>query len=259
MWSGQKWVVTAFAFWTALICPPALQATEPPEASHVTPVGLIQGETTLLTFHGRHLEDAFAVLSMDGPGLTFGEVKPHENGRRMEVEVTVSEECPIGEHRCRILSRRGWSYVQTLWVAAGARLEEDEMQQATLRDLPVVIEGSLPGEDRDVFHIWLEEGERLTAEVEAMRLGRRMLDVALELYHPSGERLKAVDDTLLLGNDPFLTFVAPEAGTYRVEIHEAAFQGDGRAHYRLHLGGWRRPIAVLPLGAPAGRDRKSVV
>lgn len=136
---GSKWVVTAFAFWMAAS---GLQATNPPEVGHTSPVGLMRGETTTLTFHGRHLEDTYAVLSMDGPGLTFGEVDAEENGQRLRVEVSVAEDCAIGEHRCRPLSERGWSYVQTLWVAAGTRLEEAEVQQATLSKLPVVIEGA---------------------------------------------------------------------------------------------------------------------
>src|SRR5690606_17177486 len=48
------------------------------------------------------------------------------------------------------------------------------------------------------------------------------------------------------------SIIAPEDGTYIIEARETSFAGNGSCRYRLHVGRFPRPTAVLPLGGKIG-------
>ena len=76
-----------------------------------------------------------------------------------------------------------------------------------------------------------------------------MLDAA-------GAVLADVDDTWLGMQDPFVSLLAPQDGTYIVRLREAGYGGGNDCHYRLHLGSFPRPTSVFPLGGKAGDSIK---
>jgi hypothetical protein len=99
----------------------------------------------------------------------------------------------------------------------------------------------------------LAEGQRLAAEVEAMRLGGPLFDAKLRLFSPSGHEIIAEDDTALVKQDAAFVFEGGEAGRYVVAVSEAAYGGGGY-FYRLHVGQFPRPLMVSPLGAASGAE-----
>jgi hypothetical protein len=114
------------------------------------------------------------------------------------------------------------------------------------------VAGVINNEDVDCFAVQVKQGERLSAEVEGMRLGRGVFDPRLVLRDTNGAVLADVDDTWLAVQDPFISLIAPHDGTYIFELREATYGGDGNCHYRLHLGNFPRPTSVYPLGGKAG-------
>jgi len=231
---------------------------EVPEVRGTQPVGLQRGEKTTLRITGERLADAQQVHLTDSTGIVFGKVNTDPKGKHLEVPVEVAPDAPIGERQFRVRSTNGWSYVKTLQIGEGERIGEEEPNNSADKaqpvTLPITVEGEIPPEDRDEFLVVLRQGERLTAEVEAMRLGRKLLDLELLLLDPSGDRITEVDDTLLLNNDPFFSVTAPKDGRYRVVVREASGLGQRDAPYRLHLGNWKRPVAVEPLGGTSGEQ-----
>jgi hypothetical protein len=114
------------------------------------------------------------------------------------------------------------------------------------------VAGVIASEDVDCFAVQLKKGERLSAEVEGMRLGRGVFDPRLLVTETNGTVLADVDDTWLAVQDPFISFVSPHDGTYIVQLREATYGGNSDCHYLLHVGNFPRPTSVYPMGGEAG-------
>jgi hypothetical protein len=88
--------------------------------------------------------------------------------------------------------------------------------------------------------------------VEGIRLGRGDFDSRLAVLDPQGVTLTDVDDTWLARQDPFISVVAPNDGTYVIKLREATYGGNDNCHYRLHIGSFARPTSAFPPGGKAG-------
>ena len=118
--------------------------------------------------------------------------------------------------------------------------------------LNTTVTGVITSEDVDCFAVEARQGDRLSAEVEGMRLGRGVFDPRLAVLDSHGAVLADVDDTQLAMQDPFVSLVVPADGTYILRLREATYGGNDDCHYRLHIGAFPRPTAVYPLGGKAG-------
>src|SRR5258708_27863632 len=109
--------------------------------------------------------------------------------------------------------------------------------------------------DIDLFRIEARKGQRLSAEIEAARLGveRGIPDLHLAILDAQGKSLIAADDSALFLQDPFVSLVAPADGVYFVAVRDATYAA---AHdvYRLHVGTFVRPTGLYPAGGPAGQE-----
>jgi len=85
-----------------------------------------------------------------------------------------------------------------------------------------------------------------------VRLGDTAFDPYLAITDIDGRQVAALDDTAFGRMDPVLTRTFADGGRYIVEIRESAFGGNGNCHYRLHVGRFDRPTAMLPAGGRPG-------
>ncbi|MEM9659294.1 MAG: PPC domain-containing protein, partial [Planctomycetota bacterium] len=135
--------------------------------------------------------------------------------------------------------------------------EEPNSQFESPQEIPldVVVNGVIQREDVDYFVIEAEQGERVSIEIEGLRLGRTFFDPAIAVLDEDRFELARCDDAPLLRQDAFCSFLAPKAGRYTIEVRETAYRGDGNSTYRLHVGRFPRPAAVYP---PGGRPGESL-
>ncbi|HND54627.1 MAG TPA: PPC domain-containing protein, partial [Pirellulaceae bacterium] len=96
------------------------------------------------------------------------------------------------------------------------------------------------------------KGDRITAELEGLRLGRTFFDPYLAILNSARFELARSDDASLLNQDCLCSIVAPEDGKYVVQVRESSYGGDGNCLYRLHIGTFPRPTAVYPAGGKPG-------
>ena len=122
--------------------------------------------------------------------------------------------------------------------------------------LPATVTGVVEETDEDWFRVELKAGQRLSAEVVALPLGRYLFDALVELFDVDGQRLAISDDSHLLRQDPVISFVAPQDGEYFLRIREAAFGGDLDSRYRIHLGHYPRPTVAYPAGVQVDEPTK---
>ncbi len=234
-----------------------------PKLSNVLPHGVQRGIESEITLSGTNLEDAEELL-LYSPGIEVLEFKHPEDekqkGRSVTVKLRVAADCPLGSHRLRIRTRSGISEMLNLAVGVLPIVEEKEPN--TDFSAPQVIEknytvhGRIDSEDVDYYVIEAKQGERITAEAYSMRLGfsggGNYFDPFVAILNEERFELATADDTPLVWNDAVASIIAPKDGKYIIQIRDAAYNGDGRAYYLLHIGNFPRPQATVPAGGKPG-------
>jgi hypothetical protein len=260
-----------FAFLPAIACLQTAAAFTP-VLSRIDPPGGQIGTEVEVTFLGDRLDATQGALFYQ-PGLTLDGIS-QKDGKRATARLHIAADAALGEHSLRLHNPGGVTEVRSFWVGQFPTVAEAEPNAPDTPqriDLNRSVHGIADNEDEDCFVVTLKKGQRLSAEVEAMRLGRTFFDVSLAILDARGFELATCDDTPLLRTDAFVAILAPEDGDYRVVVREAAYEGNEQCRYRLHIGTFPRPTAVFPsggkpgetieftfLGDPAGPVRQSI-
>lgn len=179
-----------------------------------------------------------------------------EDGK-LTATLEATSDCRIGRHAFQIYSNEGVSNVRSLSVLDREVCAEQEpntsAKEAQAAVLGQSILATLESDDVDCFRVKLEAGQRLSAEVEAIRLAYKLMDLKLTVIGPSGASVAYSDDTSLGKQDPYLTFLADEAGDYIVRVESSGVDGSDDSSYLLHLGAFPRPDFLFPPGAQVGK------
>jgi hypothetical protein len=225
-----------------------------PVLSRVEPPGGQLGTEVDVRFHGERLGDVSGALFYQ-PGLTLTALET-KDGKLATARLAIAPDAPLGEHSLRLAGPGGITELRSFWVGAFPVVDEIEPNTPDSNpqriELNRTIHGIAGNEDEDAFLVTLKQGQRLSAEVEAMRLGRTMFDASLAILDARGFELATCDDAPLLRTDAFVSILAPADGEYRVVVREAAYEGNDQCRYRLHIGTFPRPCAVFPPGGKPG-------
>lgn len=246
-------------FATVFTCSLLLQSafSSSPSLGSIIPRGAKRGTEVELNFNGDRLDDAVEILFYS-QGFTVTELTPGGSAKHLKAKIAISPETELGEHLMRIRTKSGLSGVKSFWVGQFETVPEKEPNSefATPQTIPFnsTIEGVLENEDVDYYVIEAKKGQRVSAEVEGIRLGNAFYDPYVAILNMERFELAASDDTALLLQDSTTSIVAPTDGKYVVQIRESSYTGNGACRYRLHVGSFPRPIAVYPAGGPAGND-----
>ncbi len=236
----------------------SVAAAAQPVVSRLEPLGVRRGEATKVTFHGTRLSDARQVLA-DLPGLTITDVKPLDNSK-VEMTITAAADLTPGLYPVRLVTDTGISNLRLLSVGAMPVVQEVEpnsdFETPQKIELNTTVEGVIPTEDQDFYAVDLKAGQTLVVEIEGVRLasnqGNQFLDPYIAILDSGRFEKSTRDDIPLLQQDGLCAYTAEADGTYTVLVRDASFGGNGNAHYRVHIGTFPRPIAVVPGGGRPG-------
>jgi hypothetical protein len=221
----------------------------------IAPRGGQRGTEVVLTFSGARLDDAREVIFYS-PG--FSVKKLEVVGGQVRATVQIAADCKLGEHAARVRTSSGLSELRTFWVGALPIVPEKEPNSdfAAPQKVPlnVTVVGVVDNEDVDYYAVECKKGQRLSVEIEAMRLANTNFDPFIAILDSKRFELATSDDTPLLGQDGMCSIVVPADGTYIIQVRESAYRGNGACAYRLHVGTFPRPQAVLPAGGKAGEE-----
>lgn len=225
-----------------------------PSLGIIQPRGAQRGTEAVLTFPGARLADAQEVLAYY-PGIAVKKLEV-VNDAALRVTVAVAPDCRLGEHAFRVRTATGVSDLQTFWVGALPVVEEKEPNTEFTQPQPiplnVTVTGAIAPEDVDSFAVECKKGQRLSVEVEGQRLGSGFWDPAIAVVDARRFEIATNDDHPLLGQDAGLSVVIPADGRYLVQLRDSAYaQG---YQYRLHVGTFPRPTAVVPAGGKPGEE-----
>ncbi len=225
-----------------------------PRVENVKP-GLGQRGTTFdVRIEGAGFTDGVNLLFYRS-GLTTKALKV-ESETVLVATLQAPTDCALGSHAFRVRTNQGLSELRVVRVMPLPLIHEVEPNNS-LVEAQVIAPGStavgvLPGEDVDLFKITMKQGQRLSAEVEGVRLAATLSDMKLLVRGPNGEPVATADDTPLGKQDPYLTLIAPVDGDYVVQIESSATDGGDNTRYALHLGHFPRPDYVYPPGGRVG-------
>lgn len=209
----------------------------------------------MANFYGARIGRNPQEIVFSRPGISFTELKA-VNGKHTQATLSIAADCPLGIHPIRVRTATGITRVRTFHVGALPEIAEtepnNEFSQPQAVELDVTIRGKIKSEDVDYFIVEAKQGERITAEIEGLRLGRTFFDPHLAILDAQRFELAAADDTALVRQDSVVSIVAPADGRYVVSVRESAFGGNDACTYRLHLGRFPRPLAVFPAGGRPG-------
>lgn len=244
--------LSALAAWGGL-----LNAASPDFSTSI-PRGGKAGTEVRVSLVGSRLSDAEEIL-FHQPGMGFKDLKVVDD-RKVEVTLVIAPDCRLGEHHFRIRCRSGISYARNFWVSQFPNHDEAEPNDdfAAPQRIPmnVTVEAEAKPEETDYYLVSVKKGERLSVEVEGLRINNIPQNIAIDPYvailNKDRFEIASADGSALLKQESILSIEAPEDGDYVVEVRDSAYQGRGR--YRAHIGNFPRPTAVYPAGGKAGSE-----
>jgi hypothetical protein len=251
---------------------PCVARAEAPVASYIFSVGGQRGTTVNVRVGGLFLHRSCSFL-MTGPGISAkekimrmptlwfeGPTLPLPDSQRAEDypkdmagQITISPDAVPGCRYWQLATAQGATPAMKFMVGDMPEVVEQEIEGKAIPvdvTLPVTINGRIfPRANVDAWAFEAREGQRITCEVHARRLGSP-LDARLEILDSEGNRL--AESEFLIGGDPRMRFTAPRSGKYQVRIHDVGFQGSQAHVYRLTLTAGPYIDRVFPLGGKRG-------
>ncbi len=184
------------------------------------PLGGAVGSTIEVEAKGKDAEEVKALL-FDHPGLKAEFVKDQR------FKITVAADVPAGTYDVRLVGRFGVSNPRLFSVSRGlVELSDQEPNNTPDKAQPIelnaVVNGASDSNGQDVFRLALAKGKRVTIECEAGKLDSD-LDATLIVTAADGRILATNSD--YFGRDPFVDFIAPEAGEYLLIVHDLSYRG----------------------------------
>ncbi len=240
--------------WSGFSCHASAQS----RLDAVRPIAWKRGAETSVEFFGDKLANAYPLVCYTRP-MKHSEWQSKADGRRMKTSVQLADDFPIGWHSVRLCTPSGLTNIRTVYVSDLAATAESDLlhgrdaPQAVIA--PALIEARFNRGDRiDSYSVELDEGQSMTVEVQALRVGVTMLDLKVRVFGPDRQLVAECDDGRVTHIDPYVRWTAVAAGTYRIDISESRFMSGGNYWYLLHLGDFPRPAIADPVGARWGTD-----
>jgi len=227
-----------------------------PVLNTVLPKGGQRGTDVDLKLIGDRLTDVEEIMFY-GKGITVKELKVVD-AKNATAKIHIAADAPMGEHQLRLRAKTGFTFLRTFWVGQFPTLTEAEPNndfEAPQKITPnMTVAGVFDNEDVDYYAIDAKKGERLTVEIEGMRLGNAFFDPFVAILNKDRFELVTSDDTALLLQDSVASIIVPEDGTYIIQARESSYVGNGNCHYRMHVGHFPRPTIAFPAGGQTGQD-----
>jgi hypothetical protein len=189
------------------------------------------------------------------------------HGARIEEQIKavleIDNECEPGEFPFRLRTATGLSLLTTFHVSPFPVIEETKQPNNSIDTAQnVPINTTVLGQvDTDLFRVETKPGERLSVEVDCVRIadqhyGDAEFDLAVRILDSQGRELAANDENALHVQDPLLSLVIPQSvedGQVFVEVRQSV-HSPRDIPYCIHIGNYFRPLAAYPAGGTAGNQ-----
>src|SRR5205085_3552941 len=138
----------------------------------------------------------------------------------VKVQVKIAPDARLGEHGLRVRTATGITDLRTFWVGALPVVDEKEPNSEFTAPQKIALNSTVHGvadnEDVDYYAVEAKKGQRISVEIEGMRLGTTFFDPYVAVLDGKRFELATSDDSALFKQDGCLSVVAPADGTYIV-------------------------------------------
>ncbi len=245
------------AFLLAFVIGGSLQAAGP-SLTAVRPLGGQRGTEVDVVLSGARLADAREIFFYQPGIMTVSIVKLDDNS--VKARFKIAPDCAVGLHDLRVRTATGVSELRTFSVGALKDVAEvepnNDFTKPQVIPFNVTVNGIADNEDVDYYAIEVKKGERVSVEVEGLRLGVTEFDPYVAILNSKRFEIAASDDAALAWRDGCAGVIAPEDGKYIIQVRESAYSGNGACLYRAHIGHFPRATAVIPAGGRIGEEVK---
>ncbi len=249
-------MVTGFISLAGMVSLQSVQGSQP-EANSLSVIGVQRGQSVEVQISGARLGDARELLFYT-PGLTATNITKVDDNN-IKVTISAAADAKTQLHPFRVITASGTSNMRLFGVSALPTVAEvepnSEFAKAQVIPNNSTVDGVVLNEDVDYFAVDLEAGQKLNVELEGLRHSylNNFFDPYVAIYDSNRFEITASDDSVFLQQDCLCSMVAPAKGRYIIEVRESSFGGNDQSKYRLHVGGYPRPVAIVPSGGPAGQ------
>ena len=263
----------AFVLLVSNLCP-ILQSgrADTPSVAYIFPAGGQRGTTVDVRIGGHFLHGG-CPFEIDGPGVSATKrvtrtkttwfegpmlFKPASQGKEdypkdHSAKITIDNTARPGLRFWRVWTSQGVVPSRPFVIGElpeAIEAETDGLPLPQKVTLPVTANGRIfPREDVDIWTFDAQQGESITCDVVAARIGSP-LDSHLIVRDSRGRQLAENFDHS--GTDSRVRFVAPRTDTYSVHIHDTQYRGLQHYVYRLTITNGPFVDHVYPLGGQAG-------
>lgn len=234
---------------------------DPPSLSHTTPLAVLPGTATDLTFHGGALANSTGIWTSFTSAAALTPDVPENNTQAAQVRYRVETptDTPVGVAGIRVATTEGISNLRLLMVDDLASVAENgqngAFENAQVITVPLAVDGKIDAEQSDFYRFHATAGARISVEAVARRLGFA-LDPVVRLLDAAGRELVYADDDPSLGPDCRFAYVVPAEGDYTLEVRDIRYQGGEQHRYRLRIGNFPLVSTTFPLAARKGRENQ---
>lgn len=206
------------------VCLPA------PRLLTTTPMGGQVGTTVEVTITGQDIEEV-DLLTFSHPGIT-ATAKVDDQGEPIANQylVTIAEDCPVGIHEARVMTRLGLSTSRVFNVGLLSEVQQvspnTTLETAMLLPIDTVCNGKMTSQAVDHYTFEAAAGQRLVIDCAAKGIDSK-LNAVLIVADSQG------NDLQVERRGGVVDFTAPETGTYVVKVHDLTFNGGAEYFYRL--------------------------
>ena len=176
----------------------------------------------------------------------------------------IAPDCPPGQYAFRLLTKTELSHLATFHVSPFPTVDESEAVKDTIETAEAVepnltINGVLGHHMADCFRVPVKAGERLSVELESVRVadfhyGASSYDLEVRILDLSGKVLASNDDNSLRIQDPVLSWI-PETDGEVIVMARRSVDQITQTRYVLHIGNHPRPLVAFPPGGKAGSEQ----
>ena len=255
-------MIRAFAI---LIASALCAAGFSPDLNLIEPRGGKRGTEVGITLIGDRLFEPEELL-LYHQGISVKSLEKGPDSKSAKAVLVIAPDAELGEHPMRLRCKGGISYMRTFWVGQFETVMEtrtednksdrnNEFNEPQKIPLNITVQGVADREDADYYQVDAKKGDRLSVEIEGMRLGRVMFDPYVAILDKNRFELAVSDDSALLKRDCATSIIVPEDGPYTILVRESAYEGSTACQYRLHVGAFPRPTAIYP---PAAKPNDEV-
>jgi hypothetical protein len=230
-----------------LLCLASVVGAVEPSLRTLNIRGLQIGGTTEITCDGDDLTTSPRLLL---PFAAQQQLKEGATEKKATFAVTLGNEVEPGYYQLRIATSGG----VTLPVVIGVDRLSQIVAPKLIEQLPVAVHGTVSGSTATETRFKGKQGEAVTIEIEAQRMGSKLRPV-IHLLDPKGKQLAWTWPKPELFGDARLEATLPNDGEYVITCHDLEYAAPNPSFYRLRIGKWTRVEQAFPAVIAVGEQR----